>query len=158
VTGKPLLEASTTVDVSPPQARAWFLSLADHPERYVFDTHMGFTFTRGSFGEPGARFQTEERFRGLTQTLKFELTEVGDDRFSFVLRAPVPGVWGTFRLSRRADGTTDLSLTIGSDHRPARWLLGVPPVRSAVQTQIRREVAHIKHSMESIYQEETWAS
>ncbi len=40
-----------SIKVSPAQARAWFLSLADHPERYRFDTHKGFSFNQGRIGE-----------------------------------------------------------------------------------------------------------
>ena len=158
MTSAPLLTASASVDVRPAQARAWFLSLADHPERYQFDTHHGFTFTQGDFGEPGARFRTEERFHGVRLTLKFELTEIGDTDFTFVLREPLPDVWGRFSLAPRLDGTTDLRLEIGSDRSLARRVLGLPLVRGAVQAQITSEVSHIKASMESIYQEETWAS
>jgi hypothetical protein len=154
----PVLSASTTIDVSPVQARAWFLSLAEHPERYRFASHMGVTFTEGSFGRPGARFQTEERFSGIRLTLKFELIEVQDRRFTFLLLEPLRGVWGHFSLEPRTDGTTALTLAIGSRQRSVRLLLQLPFIRSAIETQIQREVTHIQRSMESLYKEETWAS
>jgi hypothetical protein len=59
---KPTLEASTIIKVGPDKARAWFLALSEHPEWYQFESHAGFTFTKGEFGEPGARFHTERAF------------------------------------------------------------------------------------------------
>ena len=154
----PVLQAAARVGVSLQQARAWFLSLANHPERYQFDSHAGFTFTKGRFGEPGARFHTTERFYGLSVTLKFELTEVAKDRFTFRLLAPVRGIWGCFDLAPAGSEMTRLVLAIGSDRRLNRWFLKLPLTRGAVHQQINREVEHIKQSMESLYREETWAS
>ncbi len=154
----PTLTAETEIDVSLDQARAWFLSLADHPERYQFATHAGFTFTHGRFGEPGARFETEEGFHGLQLTLKFELTHVEETRFVFRVLEPVTGVWGYFDLAPGDSEATRLRLAVGSDEKVKRSLLRAPLVQGAVQSQIEREVNHIKQSMESLYQEETWAS
>jgi hypothetical protein len=156
---KPVLRAETRIAVSPEQARAWFLSLADHPERYEFDSHAGFTFTEGQFGEPGARFETTERFYGLTQTLKFELEDVAGDRFSFRLLEPVSAIWGYFELQPAGSGHTRLVLAIGSERRLHRGFLKLPLIHGAVRQQIEGEVAHIKQSMESLYEEEErWAS
>ena len=147
---QPVLQAMTEVAVSPQEARAWFLSLAEQPERYRFDSHGGFTFTEGQFGEPGARFQTTERFQGLTVTLKFRLTGVVEDRFTFCLLAPVRGIWGFFELQPAGAGNTRLRLAVGSEQRLQRGLLKLPPVRRSVQQQIEGEVAHIKQSMEEV--------
>ncbi len=147
---QPVLRAEVRVGVSPQQARDWFLSLADHPERYQFESHAGFTFTEGQFGEPGARFQTTERFLGVPATLKFELTSVSEDRFSFRLRRPLRAVWGYFELEPAGAGETRLTLAIGSHRRLTRIFLRHPLVRRAVQQQINGEVAHIKQSMESL--------
>jgi hypothetical protein len=150
VAEQPVLQAISDIEVSQQQARAWFLSLADHPERYTFDSHAGFTFTEGEFGEPGARFQTTERFQGLTVTLKFKLTDVAQDRFTFSLLAPVRGIWGYFELQPAGAGATRLVLAIGSRRRLQRGLLKLPLIRRSVQQQIEGEVAHIKQSMEEL--------
>lgn len=144
----PVLIAGTRVNVPVDIATAWFLALADHPERYAFETHGGFVFTQGTFGKPGARFQTEERFAGfLKLVLKFELAKVEDRRFTFSLLSPISGVWGYFELESTSQNTTQLRLAVGSDRRFQRRLLGLPPVRGAVQHQIEGEVAHIAKSM-----------
>ncbi len=155
---EPVLSAESLIDVSFDQARAWFLSLSNHPERYAFESHKGFTFTEGRFGEPGARFETEEIFLGLKVTLKFELTDVSDDQFSFSVLSPTRGAWGYFRLESQGNDTTRLILAVGSDQAPTRLVLRAPVVHGAIQHQIGSEVDHIKRSMESLYQEETWAS
>lgn len=146
-----VLEARDTVDVAPDHVRQWFRELATHPERYQFDTHSGFVFTSGSFGEIGARFQTQERFRGITVKLHFELTELSEDSFSFRLTRPALPVWGAFEIGETADGTASLALLVGEDAPQAAWFLRLPLVRSAVQRQISGEVAHIKSAIEKVF-------
>jgi hypothetical protein len=147
-----VLRAETRVDVTLEQARAWFFSLKEHPERYQFATHEGFAFVQGDFGEVGARFRTRERFHFLKTELLFELTEIREHAFRFrVLR---PGgslrIWGTFGLE--ADGgAVRLSLEIGARTRAGQLLLRSPPVASAVGQQIEGEVENIKASMERVY-------
>jgi hypothetical protein len=154
----PVLIATSTIDVSVEQARTWFLSLADHPERYQFHSHRGFSFTDGRFGQTGSRFQTEERFCFLRLTLRFELIDVDHRKFTFQLLKPVGAIYGHFRLGLQEGNLTRLELAVGSGQSCRRLLLRTPPIRGAVQQQIGREVAHIKQSMESLYQEDTWAS
>ena len=149
---EPVLLAQTDIDVPLDYARRWFYELADHPERYTFNSHAGFTFTQGSFGETGAQFQTEERFAGVRLRLEFELTGVEARRFTFQLQKPLDRIWGYFELDPLDEGTTQLSLGIGSDQAPQRALLRAPLVRGAVQAQIEGEVAHIAESMENLYQ------
>jgi hypothetical protein len=146
-----VIKAETTVNVSIAQARQWFMELETHPERYPFETHAGFAFTQGNFGKVGARFQTWERFYGLTLLLCFELTEVGDTRFRFRLMRPAFPVWGAFAIEEAAGDTTNLSLAIGGASHLGAWLLQLPLVSGAVRRQIRGEVEHIKASMEVIY-------
>ena len=149
----PVLIAEILVPVPMDFAMAWFLALADHPERYAFESHAGFAFTRGEFGEPGARFQTEERFAGFVKlVLRFELAEVGDRRFVFRLLSPPRNIWGCFELEPASQNTTHLRLAVGSDRSFQRRLLRLPPVRGAVQHQIAGEVAHISESMTSLDQ------
>ncbi|MGC9347788.1 MAG: hypothetical protein ACP5JG_06595, partial [Anaerolineae bacterium] len=112
---EPTLEATVLIEVGWEQAKAWFLALDKNPEWYRFESHAGFTFTEGEFGEPGARFQTEEVFLGLRQELKFELTEVGDRRFTFHLRQPIESIWGYFALEPVGAESTRLRLAIGSE-------------------------------------------
>jgi len=151
----PVLIAETLVKVPVDFATAWFLALADHPERYAFESHAGFVFTHGEFGKPGARFQTEERFAGfLKLVLKFELTEVEAYRFIFRLLSPARDVWGYFELEPTSRNSTHLRLAVGSHRSFPRRLLGLPPVRGPVQHQIEGEVAHISKSMASLYQAE----
>ena len=144
-----LLEASDTIGVSPDRVRQWFKELDAHPERYQFDTHAGFVFTSGTFGQIGSHFQTRERFYGLPVTLYFELTEIGEDRFTFRLSRPALPVWGTFLIQCAADNTTALSLVVGESARQAAWFLRLPLIRAAVQRQICSEIAHIKSSIEN---------
>lgn len=152
--GEPVLVAEHNIKVPLAYARSWFLELADHPERYQFDSHAGFTFTKGQFGVPGALFQTEERFAGIKLVLKFELTLVEDRSFGFRLRAPMKDIWGYFELFPQSPDTTRLRLAIGSDHRFQHAILRAPLVRTAVQHQINGEVAHIATSMTLLFQKE----
>lgn len=145
----PVISAATTVDVDAGDARAWFLSLEAHPERYRFETHAGFTFTQGDFGQPGARFETREAFYGLKITLHFELTGVSTTRFAFRLRR-LP-VWGAFSIEADAPGKSILRLDVGASTRTGRVLLQLPLVKRAVRRQIQGEVANIKTSMENIF-------
>ena len=146
-----IIKAEETVNVSVAQARQWFMELETHPERYQFETHAGFAFTQGNFGEIGARFQTQEQFYGLKLTLCFELTEVGDKHVHFWLIRPALPVWGAFVIQKAPGDNTNLSLEIGGASHLGAWLLRLPLVRGAVQRQIRGEVEHIKASMEAIY-------
>ncbi len=144
-------KAEEAVNVSIAQALQWFMELETFPERYQFETHAGFAFVQGNFGEIGARFQTREQFYGLKLTLRFELTEVGDRHFRFRLIRPALPVWGAFFIEEAPGDTTSLSLEIGGTTRLGAWFLWLPFVRGAVQRQIRGEVEHIKASMEAIY-------
>lgn len=145
-----IIQADTSVDVSAAQARQWFLDLETHPERYQFETHAGFTFTAGNFGQVGARFQTWEQFHGLQANLHFELTETSDNCFRFrLLRPPLP-IWCAFCIIAKTADKTDLRLEVGGTTALGAWLLRLPLVRGTVQRQIQAEVDHIKVSMEAI--------
>jgi hypothetical protein len=152
-----VLCAQTEVNVTVDQARAWFLSLRDHPERYRFATHDGVTFVAGDFGQAGARFQTRERFFAnvfarCTWTLRFQVAEVAETAFRFCLLKPAwAGVWGAFILNELGAASVSLRLEIGAATRLGKWLLRWQPVRTAVRRQIAGEVAHIKASMEALY-------
>lgn len=145
----PVISAEATVNVSVGDARAWFLSLKVHPERYRFATHAGFAFTQGSFGEIGARFETREAFYGLKTTLHFELIDVGESSFRFRLRH-LP-VWGTFTIEAQTPHSIRLGLDVGATSRVGRAFLGFPVIKGAVHRQIQAEVNNIKASMERIY-------
>lgn len=147
----PILKAETRVDVPVGAARDWFLSLKEHPERYTFETHEGFEFEEGSFGEVGARFKTREQFFFLRLELLFELTAVRETTFRFSLARPSSiGVWGRFEIEED-QGHSLLSLSIGSETRVGQLLLRCYPLAAAVYRQIRSEVHHIKSSMERVY-------
>jgi hypothetical protein len=142
--------AQVLVKADVEQARRWFLELESHPERYLFETHAGFAFTQGSFGEIGARFQTRERFHGLKLTLGFELIEITDTCFRFrLVRPPLP-VWGVFVIERANGAITHLRLEIGGTTRLGACFLRLPLVHGAIQRQIRDEVQHIKASIEAL--------
>ena len=144
------ITAQALVRANVDQTRRWFIELETHPERYRFETHAGFAFTRGNFGEIGARFQTWERFFGLKLTLGFELTEVADAHFRFrLVRPPLP-IWGAFILGRANGEATELRLTIGGTSRLGTWLLRLPLISGAIRRQIRGEVEHIKDSIETL--------
>ena len=147
----PIAVATAAVGVAADQARRWFVELETHPERYRFETHAGFRFTRGNFGEVGARFETCERFCGLGLSLSFELAEVGDTQFRFRLIRPGVPIWGRFMIEETPGGTVELRLGIGGTTRLGAWFVQFPPIKGAVQQQIRREIAHIKASMEAVY-------
>lgn len=152
---EPVLVAQTQVDTTLQQAKQWFLELSDHPERYEFESHQGFTFTRGAFGEVGARFETREQFMGVTQTLKFALTAVGEHQFAFELKQPLTGIWGRFVLREKPVSktpTTELRLEIGGRTKSKRLLLQAPLISQAVRSQIQSEVTHIKRSIETTTQ------
>ena len=146
-----ILQAITSVDISTQQARQWFLSLKTHPERYQFETHAGFAFTTGNFGEIGARFQTWEQLHGLEINLHFELTEIGESHFRFrLLRPPLP-IWCVFRLIEETGNTSDLRLEVGGTAPLGVWLLRLPLIKGTIQKQIQSEVDHIRASMEAVY-------
>jgi len=146
-----VIKAEATVHVRIAQARRWFMELETHPERYQFETHAGFAFTQGHFGEVGARFHTWEQFCGLELKLCFELTDVGDTHFRFRLIRPALAVWGAFVIGEAPGDNTNLSLEIGGTTCLGVWLLQLPLVGGTVQRQIRGEVEHIKASMEATY-------
>jgi hypothetical protein len=147
-----ILDARASIDVSVEQARDWFLSLKEHPERYRFNTHEGFEFVEGSFGEVGARFRTRERFLGLKLDLLFELIRVGTSGFWFRLAHPGSlAVWGRFHVERGGEGSSLLSLAVGSETRVGQLMLRLFPVNAAIRRQIQGEVGHIKASMERTY-------
>ncbi|MFO7742562.1 MAG: hypothetical protein R6X31_09650 [Anaerolineae bacterium] len=145
----PILTAQAVVDVPLDQAREWFLSLKEHPDRYQFDTHAGFEFVEGSFGEVGARFETQEKFLFFPLRFLFELTKVEESEFWFRLIRPLPmGIWGRFGIEEVGKGRTRLSLDIGSETGVGQLLLRWYPVGSLIRQQIHREVGHIRSSME----------
>jgi hypothetical protein len=139
------------VNVAPDHVRQWFSELDIHPERYRFDTHAGFDFTSGSFGEIGAQFRTQERFRGIPVTLRFELMDLQRDGFSFRLIRPALPVWGAFLIEQAADGAAAVTLQVGEDTPQSAWFLRLHPVRAAVQHQIDGEMANIKSSIERTF-------
>ncbi len=145
-----IITAQVPVEADVERVRRWFLELESHPERYRFETHAGFTFTQGDFGEVGARFQTQERFHGLPITLNFELTEVTDTYFRFCLIRPPLPVWGAFAIQQANDATAHLRLEIGGTTRLGAWLLRLPLVNGAIHRQIRAEVQHIQASIEAL--------
>jgi hypothetical protein len=146
-----IIQVPARVNVSSAEARRWFLELEAHPERYQFDTHAGFAFSEGSFGETGAHFETWEQFGILTLNLHFELTETADTHFRFrLIRPPLP-IWCAFVIEEIAEDTTALRLEVGGTTRIGDWVLQLPIVRDVIQQQIRREVEHIKASMEMLH-------
>lgn len=150
---RPVLRAQTDVDVTVEQARNWFLSLREHPDRYQFDTHEGFRFVDGDFGEIGARFKTREQFLFFKLELLFELTEVRESVFWFRLVRPMSmGIWGRFDIASGGEKGTRLSLDIGSETRAGQLMLRCYPIAVLVHRQIHREVSHIKRSMERTFQ------
>jgi hypothetical protein len=149
---RPILSAQADVDVTVEQARDWFLSLREHPERYQFDTHEGFQFVDGDFGEIGAWFKTREQFLFFKLELLFELTEVQESAFWFRLIRPVSmGIWGRFDIAGGGENGTRLSLDIGSDTRAGQLMLRCYPMAVLVHRQIHREVGHIRRSMERTF-------
>lgn len=143
-----ILTASTETAAAPEEVRRWFLSLREHPDRYQSQTHGGFVFTEGSFGEAGAHFETREQLAGIPVRLRFELTAVEDRHFAFRLLSPLLAVWGAFRIEPAEQGGSLLFLLIGGENRSAERILRLPVVRGAVREQIQREVSHIQSSVD----------
>lgn len=147
-----ILKVETEVEVPVDAVRSWFLSLEDHPERYAFETHGGFEFQEGGFGEVGARFRTREQFLFLRLELPFELTEVRESGFVFRLVRPAAlRIWGSFEIEKKTQSQTLLLLQVGSETRAGRLFLRCYPASVAVREQIHREVVHIKQSVEGSY-------
>jgi len=147
---EPILGVRTEVAAPVDTVRGWFLSLRDHPERYAFETHGGFTFEKGGFGEPGATFTTRERFMFVPVELRFELTDVGESAFSFrLLRPAMLEIWGRFEIEEADAGRSFLALRIGSETRAGQLLLRFYPVAAVVHRQICGEVRHIKQSVQA---------
>ena len=146
-----ILEAKLAVAVSVAQARQWFLDLEAYPDRYTLETHAGFAFTRGGFGQAGSRFVTWERFYGLRLALHFSLTEVGEQHFRFDLRRPPFPVWGVYAIEDAGEGAIDLALRVGGTSSSGEWFLRRPFVRRAIDRQIHAEVMHVKASMEALH-------
>jgi hypothetical protein len=145
-----VISAEREVNASVYQAREWFLSLKDHPERYRFGTHEGIEFVEGNFGDVGGRFKTREKFHFLTLELLFELVEVDDVSFRFRLIRPAwMDVWGRFSMLELSPGAILLRIEIGSDTQRGGAWLKFSPVAGAIRAQITGEVDHIKESMES---------
>jgi hypothetical protein len=146
----PTISAQTVVSVSADQARSWFLSLDDHPERYRFGTHDGFEIVQGSFGDVGSRFKTREKFYFLKLELLFELIEVDETSFRFrLIHTSWPQVWGAFLMREMEPASVSLQLEIGPTTRLGAFWLKFYPVAAAIRQQITSEVVHIKASMES---------
>ena len=145
-----IISAQRLVNVPLDRARAWFLSLRDHPERYRFATHDGIEFVQGNFGEVGSRFRTRESFYYLRLALHFELVEVNETSFRFQLVSPTwLHVWGAFTVRELSPEATSLHLGVGSTSRLGRLWLRFYPLTGAIRQQITQEVVHIKASMES---------
>ena len=147
---EPILDVQTEVASPVDVVRDWFLSLKDHPERYAFETHGGFTFEKGGFGEPGATFTTRERFLFFPTELRFELTAVRERAFAFRLLKPAAlEIWGRFEIEEAGPQRSELGLRIGSETRVGQLLLRWYPVAAVVHRQICGEVRHIKRSVEA---------
>jgi hypothetical protein len=146
-----VISVEREVNVPVDEARDWFLSLGEHPERYRFATHQGIEFAGGNFGDVGARFKTRETFHFLKLELLFELVDVDERSFRFRLVRPAwMDVWGMFLVREIGPGSVMLRLEIGSDTRRGQWWLKLSPVAATIRQQITREVNHIKQSMEKV--------
>lgn len=145
-----IIKASTSVKTGADAVRDWFLSLQTHPKRYQFETHAGFAFTNGNFGEIGSQFQTYEKFYGQKLTLNFELTKIGAHNFNFRLKNTGLPFWGAFIIEPGEDQHCTLHLQVGGLNSWGQLLLQLPLLHTAVQKQIQGEVAHIKASIEAL--------
>ena len=145
-----MISAEEVINVSTEQARDWFFSLEEHPERYRFDTHNGIEFVQGSFGKVGSRFKSHEKLSILKTELLFEVTKVDETWFRLKLIYPSwADAWATFSMQELGPDSVSLQIEIGSDTQRGRSQLKFPPVKNAIRKQITSEVAHIKEAMES---------
>lgn len=144
-----ILGVEIPVDAPVDAVRDWFLSLEEHPERYAFDTHAGFEFEHGSFGEPGARFSTREKFYFVTLRLLFELTDVRQRAFTFLLLRPAfLEIWGRFEVEELPGGRSSVALRVGSETRVGQLLLRFYPVAAGIHRQVCGELRNIRDSIE----------
>ena len=145
-----MISAEEVINVSTEQARDWFFSLEEHPERYRFDTHNGIEFVHGSFGKVGSRFKSREKLSILKTELLFEVTKVGETWFRLKLINPSwADAWARFSMQELSPDSISLQIEIGSDTQRGRSWLKFAPVKNAIRKQITGEVAHIKEAMES---------
>ena len=147
-----MISAKRVVNVSVEQARDWFYSLEDHPERYRFATHEGIEFVQGHFGEVGSRFKTRERFIFLKLEFLFEVIDVGETSFRLRLVEPAwVDAWVAFSMRETGPDSVALEIGVGSDTKRGQRWLRFPPVMNSIRRQITSEGAHIKESMEAEY-------
>jgi hypothetical protein len=145
-----MISAEEVINVSTEQARDWFFSLEDHPERYRFGTHDGIEFVQGNFGEEGSRLITREKLSFLRLKFLFEVAEVGESSFRLRLVKPAwVNAWVAFSTQELSPDSVSLQLEVGSYTELGQRWLKFPPVKNAIRKQITSEVAHIKEAMES---------
>ena len=145
-----MISAEEVVNVSTKQARDWFFSLKDHPERYRFATHDGIEFVQGNFGEVGSRLITREKLSFLRLEFLFEVAEVGESSFRLRLIKPAwVNAWVAFSTRELSSDSVSLQLEVGSDTELGQKWFKFAPVKNAIRKQITGEVAHIKKAMES---------
>lgn len=143
------MQAQTVINAPIERVRGWFLTLSDHPERYRFESHEGFVFTRGAFGEIGSEFYTREKFFGIMIKLRFRISDVKKDVFTLSCLPPLKGSWCRFALAAESPEHTCLTLDVNTERRLHAILLNLPGLRNAIQRQINAEVQHIKASIEN---------
>ncbi len=151
------IQAVRLVKVPARKLVSWFEHIDQHPENYSFSTHQGVRVIRGSLTKPGSIFTTKEKFLFVSLHLKFEVTEVDDERgFGFKLLNPFLqwlGIEGAFLIKPLDEDLTRLELLVYNHpqtfvKRVISGFLYLSPVRLAISRQIQKEVNFIGRRVE----------
>ena len=124
-------------------------------KKYEFDTHNGFTFTKGSLDKPGSLFYTVEKFIGVFMKFEFMVAEYRKNRVTFRLLRPF-GIYNIFASFEAINSgkKTRISLRISTKTEnmfsKIMMILFYPVYAPLVMRQIKREVWFIKREINAI--------
>ena len=134
-----IAEAHVPVNASPDVIAQWFRDLDEHPERYVFESHLNLELISGNWGEVSSVIQTTEDFGLQPVVLQFTFIAVDDHSFSLhLIDYPV-----IIHFSMHSSILT--IRVVGSG-----WGKILVLVNSQIERQLSREIDHIKQSVETI--------
>ncbi|MBN2015984.1 hypothetical protein JW766_04075 [Candidatus Dojkabacteria bacterium] len=136
----------------------WFKSLSSSPELYRFDSHQGIYPQKGKIDQPGAIFETREKFLFLFIKLKFQTIRIVEDKeFIFRLIRPFSflDIYGNFEYEDYSPNYITLKLKTfhkNNDGNVFKSLLAsllfYTPIRILISGQLTKELTFIKNSIE----------
>ncbi|MBS1266413.1 MAG: hypothetical protein MAG795_00380 [Candidatus Woesearchaeota archaeon] len=87
-----IIKAQTKIDKTRAEIHRFIKKLSQGEIEYEFDSHKGFTFTKGDIYTKGSEFYTKEKFLGFFIKLRFTVTGFTKTQFKFILKNfPVTG-------------------------------------------------------------------